>query len=166
VSHRDPRKQTSVPTIHPSVNDGGVPLIACIAEGLAAVSVPSEPATRTSPRERRYELLLSTEQYNAWLIHWPVDSGLQPHDHAGSAGAFCVVCGVLEEVNGVNGGAATRRVESGTTVWFTADHVHALANRGPIGATAVHVYAPPLRWAATDEPSRSSSGRISPDPTA
>jgi Cysteine dioxygenase type I len=151
VSHRDPRMQTSVPTIHPAVNDGGVPLIACIAEGLAAVSVPSEPAARTSLSERRYELLLSTAQYNAWLVHWPVGSGLQPHDHAGSAGAFSVVCGVLEEDNAVNGGAAPRRVESGTTVWFTADHVHALANRGLIGATAVHVYAPPWAPQGIDE---------------
>jgi hypothetical protein len=116
VSHRDPCIQTSVPTIHPSVDDGGVPLIACIAEGLAAVSVPLEPATRTSPRERRYELRSSTEQYNAWLIHWPVGSGPKPHDHAGSAGAFSLVCGVLEEDNVVDGVAATRRVESGTTV--------------------------------------------------
>jgi hypothetical protein len=97
------------------------------------------------PAERRYELLLETELYDAWLIHWPPGTGLDAHDHGGSSGAFAVVSGVLEETVAAGAATSTRRVAEGQVVWFGGDHVHAVANGGDVGATSVHVYSPPLR---------------------
>jgi mannose-6-phosphate isomerase-like protein (cupin superfamily) len=119
--------------------------VAAIAEGLAAVTVPWEMATEESPDERQYELILATESYDAWLIHWPAGSGLGAHDHGGSAGAFAVVSGVLEEQTAVRSDTVTRRVAAGESVCFGADHVHAVFNGSDAAATSVHVYAPPLR---------------------
>jgi hypothetical protein len=121
------------------------PLVATIAAGLAAVAVPWELATGRSPDEREYELLLSTELYDAWLIHWPVGTGLDAHDHGGSTGAFAVVSGVLDEDTVDGGATVTRRVVSGDSVYFDGEYVHAVINRGDVGATSVHVYSPPLR---------------------
>ena len=86
-----------------------------IAAGLAAVSIPWEMATGTTPTERCYELLLSTDQYDAWLIHWPTGTGLEAHDHGGSVGAFAVVSGVLDEDVRHDGVTTTRRFEAGET---------------------------------------------------
>lgn len=130
---------------HPSARVGGEPLVASIAAGLAEVSVPWELATGTTPHERCYQLLLSTDRYDAWLIHWPVGTGIDAHDHGGSAGAFAVVSGELDEDVTTDGSTLTRRLGPGDTVSFGDDHVHAVSNRGAVGATSVHVYAPPLR---------------------
>jgi len=87
---------------------------------------------------------LATETYDAWLIHWPVGTGLEAHDHGGSTGAFAVVSGVLDEDVERDGETVTRRVPAGQSVTFGGDHVHAVVNRGEAGATSVHVYSPPL----------------------
>jgi predicted metal-dependent enzyme (double-stranded beta helix superfamily) len=122
--------------------------VAAIAAGLAAVSVPWELSTGTAPAERSYHLLLATDRYDAWLIYWPPGTGLDTHDHGGSEGAFSVVAGVLHEevpASDPRSPGASRQVEPGQTVHFDADHVHSVVNRGPAGATSVHVYSPPLR---------------------
>jgi Cysteine dioxygenase type I len=129
---------------HPSSCDRGAPLAAAIAEGLAAVSLPWELFTGTRPSERCYQVLLATPHYDAWLIHWPAGTGLAPHDHGGSGGAFSLVDGVLDEDVVVDGVTTTRRLATGDTVVFGSDHVHAVRNRGDRGATSVHVYSPPL----------------------
>lgn len=131
--------------VHPSARENDEPLVAAIAEGLAAVAVPWELATGRSPDRREYELILSTDLYDAWLIHWPVGTGLDAHDHGGSTGAFAVVAGVLDEDTIDAGVTITRRVVAGSAVHFDGDHVHAVVNRGDVGATSVHVYSPPLR---------------------
>lgn len=141
----DPWRIATSRAIHPSTCDAGEPLIAVIARGLAAASAPWELTTGTVPDERCYELLLSTPRYDAWLIHWPAGTGLDAHDHGRSAGAFAVVSGTLDEETTDGGVTSTRRVHEGGTIWFEADHVHAVVNRGDVGATSVHVYSPPLR---------------------
>lgn len=130
----------------PSASDGGdSPLVAAIAAGLAAVSLPWELGTVTTPVEREYELILATCQYDAWLIHWPPGTGLDAHDHGGSAGAFSVVAGLIDEdVIAPDGTTTTRRLGAGETVAFGPEHVHAVVNRGTAGVTSVHVYSPPL----------------------
>jgi hypothetical protein len=139
---------------HPSAREHDEPLVAAIAEGLAAVAVPWELATGRAPDQREYELILSTDVYDAWLIHWPVGIGLDAHDHGGSIGAFAVVSGVLDEDTIDGDLTVTRRVVAGSAVHFDGDHVHAVVNRGAVGATSVHVYSPPLRtmgfYRATD----------------
>ena len=141
----DPWRAASSRAIHPSACDGGEPLVAAIAAGLAAVSVAWELSTGESPSERQYELLLETDLYDAWLIHWPPGTGLEAHDHGGSSGAFTVVAGALDEDTTTGGVRRTRRLDPGATVSFDGDHVHAVVNRGDVGATSVHVYSPPLR---------------------
>ena len=132
--------------VHPSAHDGGEPLVAAIAEGLAAVALPWELATGEQPTERAFQLLLSTEHYDAWLIHWPAGTGLEAHDHGGSYGAFAVVDGRLDEDVVVDGRVrSTRTVLVGESVRFDGGHVHAVVNRSGTGATSVHVYSPPLR---------------------
>ena len=107
--------------------------------------MPWELTSPTVPTERCYELLLSTDSYDAWLIHWPPGTGIAAHDHGGSTGAFAVVSGVLDEDVGMDEHTTTRRLHPGESVVFRGDHVHAVVNRGETGATSVHVYAPPLR---------------------
>ena len=52
---------------------------------------------RLSPDERWYERLHADDQYEVWLISWLPGQGTGFHDHGGSAGAFTVVWGTLEE---------------------------------------------------------------------
>ena len=52
---------------------------------------------RLSPDERWYERMHADEQYEIWLISWLPGQGTGFHNHGGSAGAFGVVWGTLEE---------------------------------------------------------------------
>jgi hypothetical protein len=164
----EPWRAAGARALHPSTKPasatpGGVPLVADIALGLAAVSVPWELATGEAPDERRHELLLATEAYDAYLIYWPPGSGLEAHDHGGSAGAFAVVTGQLDEDTILQGGTVTKRVGRGSPAHFGAASIHAVVNRGDVGATSVHVYAPPLR--AMSYYRRSDDGRLVVDRT-
>jgi predicted metal-dependent enzyme (double-stranded beta helix superfamily) len=97
--------------------------------------------------ERRYERLLCTEAYEVWVIGWPPGTGLEPHDHGGSAGALHVVQGLLAERVLDPVGLATRDrrvIHAGGGVAFGEDHVHEVTNPGPEPAVSVHVYAPRL----------------------
>ncbi|MGD9705886.1 MAG: cysteine dioxygenase family protein [Acidimicrobiia bacterium] len=130
--------------IHSSAQCGSESLLGAIASGLASVAVPWELANGESATERQYELLITTEVYDAWLIHWPVGTGLDHHDHGESAGAFAVVAGTLDEGVVDGGTTVTTRVDAGESVVFGGGHVHAVVNRGEVAATSVHVYSPPL----------------------
>jgi mannose-6-phosphate isomerase-like protein (cupin superfamily) len=119
--------------------------VGVVAERLAAAVRPWELAAGTSPDERQYALLTATDLYDAWLIYWPPGTGLEPHDHGGSSGAFAVVTGTLDEDTILDGGTATTRVGPGDSVTFDGSHVHAVSNRSDAPVTSVHVYSPPLR---------------------
>jgi len=137
------RRAASV-AAHPSsqsIDDG---MLASIASGLAQVTVPWELRTGEVPAERRYERVLSTVAYDAWVIYWPAGIELDLHDHGGSSGAFSVVGGQLEEGSVVDGRHQWRQLVAGETVAFGPDHVHAVANRTTRPATSLHVYSPPL----------------------
>ena len=94
--------------------------------------------------ERRYQRVLATPAYEAWVIYWPSGGSLDLHDHGGSAGAFSVVSGQLDEATIESGSKVVRSIAAGETTAFAADQVHAVANRGSTVATSVHVYSPPL----------------------
>ena len=130
--------------LHPStvMLDAGV--LSAIASGLAAVTLPWEQRTGDVPHERRYERLLSTPVYEAWVICWPIGTALDLHDHGGSAGAFTVVAGQLDETTIDHGELTVHRYESGDTATFGPTVVHGVENRGERLATSVHVYSPPL----------------------
>jgi mannose-6-phosphate isomerase-like protein (cupin superfamily) len=134
--------------LHPS---GGLPdttvgadVLAAIASGLAAVTVPWEIGHGAVPNERKYHRVLATEAYEAWVICWPSGGSLDMHDHGGSAGAFAVVAGELREAAVEDGVTTERTIGSGETVSFDASRIHAVTNEGPTLATSVHVYSPPL----------------------
>jgi mannose-6-phosphate isomerase-like protein (cupin superfamily) len=141
----DPWRRASSRALHPSQVAAGIPLLTAIAEGLAAVAVPWELSTGSQPSERCFEQLLSTESYDAWLIHWPPGTGVEAHDHGGSSGAVAVVAGELTEEVHRAGGGQKRHLGPGESVTFGGEHVHTVDNRGACGATSVHVYSPPLR---------------------
>ena len=119
-------------------------LLAEIASGLAMSEVPWEPEGTTGDT-RRYRQLLSTDHYDAWLIWWPPGTGLDLHDHGGSAGAFTVVAGALHETVAAGAALTSHRLRAGETSRFGIDHVHAVSNDGDRPATSVHVYSPPLQ---------------------
>jgi Cysteine dioxygenase type I len=130
--------------MHPSGRSVGIDILAAIASGLAAVTVPWELADGDQSTERRYQRVLATPAYEAWVICWPSGGSLDLHDHGGSAGAFSVVSGQLDELTVEGGATVMRTYAAGETAGFGASRVHAVANRGSGVATSVHVYSPPL----------------------
>ncbi|HEY5876768.1 MAG TPA: cysteine dioxygenase family protein, partial [Ilumatobacteraceae bacterium] len=141
----DPWKSAAARATHPALpSDHADGLLTAIATGLASVALPWELAAGEQHAERQFQLLIATDVYDAWLVHWPVGTGLDLHDHGGSAGAFAVVAGDLDEDVVRDGTTVTTRVGPGDSVVFGEGHVHAVVNRGDVGATSVHVYSPPL----------------------
>jgi hypothetical protein len=96
--------------------------------------------------ERQYQLLERTADYEVWVISWPVAVGLLLHDHGGSAGAFQVVDGVLEETSTTVRGRRLRRrlIGPGQGKSFGPEYVHSIVNPETTPATSVHAYSPPL----------------------
>lgn len=141
-------KRAAQRALHPSGRRVDADVLAAIAAGLATVTVPWEIREGDVPTERRYQRVLSTPEYEAWVICWPSGGSLDLHDHGGSAGAFSVVSGELDEATieatAEGNGTVVRRYTSGDTSAFGSARVHAIANRGTEPATSVHVYSPPL----------------------
>ena len=146
VTHRDADgwKRAAQRALHPATRTVGADVLAAIAAGLAAVTVPWELGLGEIPTERRFHRVLATEAYEAWVICWPSGELLDMHDHGGSAGAFSVVSGELDEAAIEAGVKVMRTFGPGDTAAFGASRVHAVANRGDGVATSVHVYSPPL----------------------
>jgi predicted metal-dependent enzyme (double-stranded beta helix superfamily) len=81
-------------------------------------------------------------QTQVWLLSWLPGQGTDLHDHGGSAGAFAVVRGTLDEEVGALRDA--RQLSAGRVRPFGAHHVHRVTNRGGEPAVSVHVYTPRL----------------------
>jgi Cysteine dioxygenase type I len=109
---------------------------------------------------RKYELLERTADYELWVIYWPVAVGLSLHDHGGSAGAFQVVDGVLEETSTSLRGRRLRRrlIGAGRGKAFGPEYVHSIVNPETAPATSVHAYSPAL--SSMTFYSRSPSGLV------
>jgi predicted metal-dependent enzyme (double-stranded beta helix superfamily) len=96
---------------------------------------------------RHYTRLLARPGWEAWLLTWLPGQSTGLHDHGGSAGAFAVVEGILEEaVLAPEAGRLVRRLRTyaaGEVRAFGRHHVHDVAPAaGP--AVSLHVYAPGL----------------------
>ncbi len=117
-------------------------LVKWSASQLGPAGQPAQPTLR----HRHYELLDRTEDYELWLIHWPQDGALLLHDHGGSAGAFYVTTGVLEETSTTAAARCLRRrlVLPGRGLTFGSDYVHSVVNPATALATSLHAYSPPL----------------------
>jgi len=108
---------------------------------------------RLSPDERWYERTHADEQYEVWLISWPPGQGTGFHDHGGSAGAFGVVWGTLEEHQAGTAGTAgtagrpsvtAASVTGGRVRSFGPAYIHDVRNTSEAVAVSVHAYSPPL----------------------
>ena len=69
------------------------------AEVQRLTSSPAEwvARVRLDPEGRWYERIHMTDDYEVWLISWLPGQSTGFHDHGGSAGAFGVVWGALDE---------------------------------------------------------------------
>lgn len=95
--------------------------------------------------ERRWALVLESEAYEAWVIAWPAGTGLELHDHNGSAAAVHIVNGRLRErYVDETGELAVRWLSAGDTVALPGDHQHEVVNLESNEVISVHVYSPPL----------------------
>ena len=115
---------------------------------LAAMPRDWMSRVRLSPDERWYERIHAGRQHEIWLISWLPGQGTGFHDHGGSAGAFGVVWGTLEEHQA---GTPTHRhavraaqVSAGRVRSFGPEHIHDVRNMSEAVAVSVHAYSPPL----------------------
>jgi predicted metal-dependent enzyme (double-stranded beta helix superfamily) len=111
-----------------------------------------QPHVRFS-EPRHYHRLAAEEGWEAWLLTWLPGQSTGLHDHGGSAGAFAVLSGAVEETVVLPRRAEagepqrfdplTRRYSAGSVRAFGSRHLHDVR---PDGAAAVtlHVYAPRL----------------------
>jgi hypothetical protein len=98
--------------------------------------------------------LASGAGWEAWLLSWLPGQSTQLHDHGGSAGAFMVVAGQLDETVAVSPVVparepprwelVTQRHGTGEIRAFGPQHVHDVACRTDQRAVSLHVYAPGL----------------------
>lgn len=95
--------------------------------------------------------LLAGDDYEAWLLGWPVGNGIELHDHGDSWGAAFVVQGAINETFLDGSGALPagrhlrhRRLPAGSLVAFGPDHIHDMSNAGDRPALSIHVYSPRL----------------------
>lgn len=119
------------------------------AEVRRLTATPAQWVTRVrlDPEGRWYERIAADGEYEVWLISWLPGQSTGFHDHGGSAGAFGVVWGTLDEC--VLPRAATRtlvnQVSAGEVRAFGPRYVHDVRNSA-VGSVAVsvHAYSPPL----------------------
>jgi predicted metal-dependent enzyme (double-stranded beta helix superfamily) len=102
---------------------------------------------RLDPEGRWYERIHTAEGLEVWLISWLPGHSTGFHDHGGSAGAFGVVWGALDEYAPPRRGSAPRStpVTAGSVHAFGPRYVHDVRNNseGSV-AVSVHAYSPPL----------------------
>ncbi|HVX23077.1 MAG TPA: cysteine dioxygenase family protein [Acidimicrobiales bacterium] len=143
---RDAVRRPSGPAVPPGDWPGLSPIaLLDLARGMAG-QVPRWADGHTEPLvERRYELLELTNDVEVWVIHWPTGGHLQVHDHGGSAGAFWVVDGALEERYAAEDRSLRRRhIGTANGAAFGPRYVHDVRNDGDRPATSVHAYSPPM----------------------
>ena len=112
-------------------------------------AAPAEWVTRVrlDPEGRWYERIACDEGFEVWLISWLPGQATGFHDHGGSAGAFGVVWGALDECVVPRRGAGTlvNRVIAGEIRAFGPRYVHDVRNSATASvAVSVHAYSPPL----------------------
>lgn len=122
-----------------------------LARELADSPAIWRPQVRGGCRERWYVPLIEGEDFEAWLIGWPVGEGIELHDHGSSSGAIAVVEGTLLETYleasdwlRPGGRLRHRRLRAGSLASFGPDHIHDVVNGGARQALSIHVYSPRL----------------------
>jgi hypothetical protein len=112
----------------------------------AEVAAGRYPYVRYDESERWHQRLYRDRRVDLWLISWLPSQGTQLHDHGGSAGAFTVLSGELNEAIHLPG--AGRLIErprrAGDSTGFGQRYVHDVRNLGDAPAVSVHAYSAPL----------------------
>jgi len=127
-----------------SVSESGVLTVAELEElvrGLAGRPAEWITQVRLDAEGRWYQRIQLSDHHEVWLISWLPGQSTGFHDHGGSAGAFAVVWGTLEE----RLVGSTLVVEAGEARSFGPRYVHDVRNSsaGSV-AVSVHAYSPPL----------------------
>jgi predicted metal-dependent enzyme (double-stranded beta helix superfamily) len=97
---------------------------------------------RYDPDERFSALVAKTGDVEVWLLSWLPGQHTDLHDHAGSAGAFTIVSGVLTERVIKDTVSVEHLVGVGRTRVFGPRYVHQVRNVGADPAVSIHVYRP------------------------
>ncbi len=109
-------------------------------------SAELDEAPRFDPIQRWYARLAVTDDHEVWLLTWLPGQGTDLHDHGGSAGAFTVVSGTVEEqIVGIDGSLTKGSYSEHEGHAFGPHHVHRIVNTGQRPAVTVHAYGPALR---------------------
>ncbi len=113
---------------------------------LAAAAGEWAGLVRYSEGERWYQRLERGENHEVWLLSWLPGQRTGFHDHCGSAGAFAVVQGELQERTPAGGrpAPASAAFAAGRARSFGPRHVHEVVNDTAAPAVSIHAYSPPL----------------------
>jgi predicted metal-dependent enzyme (double-stranded beta helix superfamily) len=125
------------------VTSAGRPPVAELTDRVRALAARPEDwvsRVRLSAEGRWYERVHRDDGHEIWLISWLPGQATGFHDHGGSAGAFAVALGGLEEHDIVG----HRMVVTGQVRGFGPGYIHDVRNVASAPAVSVHVYSPPL----------------------
>jgi predicted metal-dependent enzyme (double-stranded beta helix superfamily) len=121
-----------------------------LARELAARTDLWQPQVRFAHETRWSVRVAVADDYEAWLLTWLPGQSTGLHDHGGSAGAFTVLSGVVEESTLAPArfrrpaALVHRTLSAGRVRAFGPDYVHDVTNTGTEPAVSLHVYAPAL----------------------
>jgi rhodanese-related sulfurtransferase/predicted metal-dependent enzyme (double-stranded beta helix superfamily) len=115
--------------------------LATLVDALAARPQDWIERVRFRVGERWYERLERSAEYEVWAISWMPGQATGFHDHGGSAGAFAVVFGTLEEQRA---GGQPQPIAAGQVRAFGPHDVHDVRNAAATPAVSIHAYSPPL----------------------
>ena len=96
---------------------------------------------RLGTDDRWYERTYHGPDHDIWVISWMPGQSTGFHDHGGSAGAFVLATGVLEEHRP---GEKPHVVQPGRPRAFPAGYAHDVRNTSAAPAVSIHAYSPPL----------------------
>jgi predicted metal-dependent enzyme (double-stranded beta helix superfamily) len=106
------------------------------------------PYVQYDAQNRWHQRLYRDPRLDIWLISWLPSQGTQLHDHGGSAGAFAVLSGQLNEAvyrrDPASGSLTEYERTAGTAIGFGPRYVHDVRNLSDEPAVSVHAYSPPL----------------------
>jgi predicted metal-dependent enzyme (double-stranded beta helix superfamily) len=119
--------------------------LSLLAAGTAARADRWRDLVRYDPARRWYHRMELTSEYEVWLLSWQPGQGTGFHDHGGSAGAFAVALGQLQEQTvRASRQVAARTISTGAVRSFGVRFVHHVGNTSAAPAVSVHAYSPPL----------------------
>jgi predicted metal-dependent enzyme (double-stranded beta helix superfamily) len=102
---------------------------------------------RYTAETRWYQRLVADDDHEVWLLSWLPGQSTGFHDHGGSAGAFAVARGALQEWTATGGypGPEGTTMAQGAVRSFGPWYVHHVTNASAQPAVSVHAYSPPLQ---------------------